>query len=119
MKRERKLLFSLTKKDFVVETFRGSGAGGQHRNKADSAVRIKHPASGAVAECQEERSQHQNKKKAFERLIASETFRRCHRLKCSELMAGETTEEKVRRMMAPRFVRIEGKDENGRWKVIG
>jgi len=45
---KKELLFSLTKKDFKVETFRGSGAGGQHRNKTDSAVRIKHPASGRL-----------------------------------------------------------------------
>ena len=62
---KKELLFSLTKKDFVVETFRAGGKGGQKQNKTDSGVRIKHPASGAVAESREERSQHQNKKIAF------------------------------------------------------
>jgi protein subunit release factor B len=77
------LLFSLTKADFEIQTFRCGGKGGQNVNKVESGVRIIHTASGARSESCEQRHQHQNKMIAFKKLVETAKFKAWHAMECA------------------------------------
>ena len=96
---KRELLFSITKKDFTIQTFRSGGKGGQHQNKTDSGVRIIHNDSGARGECRNHRKQSMNKKIAMQRLSNSKEFRIWINRKAQEVIEGIRLEEKVEKML--------------------
>ena len=73
--------------DLQIDTFRSSGAGGQHINKTESAIRITHIPTGTVVECQDERSQYKNKDKAMK--ILRSRILDAERAKQNEAIAGE------------------------------
>ncbi|MBN1881061.1 MAG: peptide chain release factor-like protein [Deltaproteobacteria bacterium] len=113
---EKKLLFSVTAKDCRWDYYRGSGKGGQHRNKKDTAVRCTHIESGAVGQSEDQRSQAQNKKLAFRRMAESATFKAWHKRKVAELNGmSQRIESDIERDLAdPSVTKIEVL-RNGEW----
>lgn len=114
-----KLLFSVTKKDFRIDFYRGTGKGGQKRNKTENCCRITHIASGAVGKSEEGRSKIHNQQVAFERCIATKEFQSWCRVECArELGITAQIEAKVDREMRSDNLLIEGKDEKGLWTKL-
>jgi len=112
----RELLFSVTRKDFQIEFFSGTGAGGQHRNKHQNCVRLYHPASGARATGQSHRNRQANLKQAFEGLQNNPVFKVWLNRKVFEALSGKSMEQKVQEAMRPENLKIERRGESGRWE---
>ena len=102
--RKKRKWFSLTAKDFDWSVYKGTGKGGQKRNKTSSAVMCKHPPSGAIGKCEDYREQKQNRKIAFKRCVESAEFQSwinleidigLGRVKCESFHDGFWKEEKV------------------------
>lgn len=113
---EKKLLFSVTAKDFEVQTFCTGGNGGQHRNAKQNGVRIIHRASGARAEHRDGRDQDKNRRAAFEKLVVTPEWKQWHRTEVARrtgiLSAAEQATE---RAMLPHNLKIEYKNAQGLW----
>lgn len=105
------LLMSLTKKDFRVDTYRGTGPGGQKVNKTSSCVRITHTASGVSSSCCTHREQSKNKAEAFRKLSKDKRF-----LAWVEGTA-RGMQQAVEESMSDENLLIEGKTETG-WERI-
>jgi len=107
--KNRKILLTLTKKDFRIDTFRSGGKGGQHQNKVESGVRITHIASGLSAESRNTRSQHRNRAIAFKRLADRKEFQNWLKV---ESIHKEELERKVNELLAPENLLIETQKGN-------
>jgi len=112
--RNKELLFSVTKNDLKIQTFRAGGKGGQHQNKVETGVRLIHRESGAVGESRSERSQHRNRIMAFRRLVASPKFKLWISRKTYEILQKKTIEEIVDEQMNDINLKIEIM-KNGKW----
>lgn len=99
--------FTLTAKDFKVEFMRGSGKGGQAKQKTSSACRITHEPSGVTKFCQDNREQHRNKAQAFKRLTLDPLFKCWCEMRLKEIENGETMEQWVDQQMKPENLKIE------------
>ncbi len=97
--KERKLLFSVTMKDLRMQTFSVGGHGGGGKDTSNSGVRLIHDASGAVGEGREHRSNTQNRRSAFEKLIETTAFKSWHKIECARRM-GQLVPETPEQIMA-------------------
>jgi len=108
-------ILTVTLKDCDVQFFRGSGKGGQKRNKTSNCVRIIHRASGSVGKATESRQQSVNKKIAFRRMAESKKFKDWVKLMTSRAAKIEDDiKREVDRLMSPDNFKVEY-SQNGIW----
>lgn len=107
------LAFSVSINDCEVQTFRSGGKGGQNQNKRDTGVRVIHHDSGARGESREERSQLQNKRAAFKKMVDTPEFQRYIQRRMYGI--GRAEAEVERAMERTQDFRVEVKDAKGRW----
>lgn len=110
-----KLAFSVTIDDCEVQTFRSGGKGGQHQNKTESGVRVIHHDSGARGESREHRSQLQNKRAAFTRMVETPKFQSYIKLRLYGV--GRAEAEVARALERTQDLRVEVR-EDGKWVEI-
>lgn len=108
-------LLSVTAKDCRWDYYRGSGNGGQKKNKTDNCARCTHEPSGAVGKAEDGRSKEHNRHKAFERMANTSEFQKWLKIELCRV-TGELAliEEKVDNHL--RSAIIETKDDKGRWR---
>jgi protein subunit release factor B len=114
----REHVLSVTLRDCRVDTFRGTGKGGQKRNKTESAVRISHEPSGAVGVSDATRSQHQNRRDAFLKMVRSPHFQKWLRIETARRIGKlDNIDAVVDDAMQPTNLLVEGR-ENGKWSLL-
>lgn len=104
-------IISLNKNDFDVQAIRGSGPGGQHRNKTSTGIRITHKESGAWATATDNKSQKVNKRNAFLRLVETKEFKKWLNREVNIKMG---VLDEVEKAMDPVNIKCEVQD-NGLW----
>jgi peptide chain release factor 2 len=113
----RKLLFSITRDDCEWSYTRGTGNGGQKRNKTNSAVHCIHRPSGGHGYADDQRSQLQNRQLAFERMAKSKEFQAWNKAEARRIMGVQADiEAKVDKEI--RRIRVEVKNEEGLWQEV-
>ncbi len=117
MGNRRELLFSVTKKDFKITYFSGTGAGGQHRNRHMTCCRLFHKDSGVTVTGQSNKERLSNIKEAFSNLLNDPKFKLWYNLKVSETLNGITLKDRVDEMMDAKNIKTEGLVE-GKWAVL-
>ena len=114
----KEILFTVTADDCDWAYTRGTGPGGQKRNKTSSKVRCTHRASGAVGESDETRSQHDNKRLAFRKMAETREFKSWHKLETAKRLGSIIDlNEHVDDMLHDRNLRVEGRVD-GKWVPI-
>ena len=113
--KNKELLFSVTKKDCILKYYRGSGGGGQKKNKTDNCCQCTHKESGAQASSEQGRSKEFNTKNAFKKMTETLTFKNWMKIEISRKNGDLIRiENKVDKELKTN-VKIEGKDKNGKW----
>ena len=112
----KELLFKVTAADCRWDYYVGTGNGGQNKQKTASACRCTHVASGAVGKAEDHRSQHQNKRLAFERMARTEAFQKWAKVEAMR-RSGELAlvQERVDRQLRLETT-VEVQDEKGAWR---
>lgn len=112
----KETIISITQSDCEFKTSRGSGAGGQHRNKTETAVHCIHKKSNAVGYSCDGKSQRANKETAFSRMVATKEFKTWLKLEISRRTGEQKSiEETVDRLMDEKYIKAEVKNERGLW----
>lgn len=103
-------IFKLTKNDFKIEYLRGSGKGGQKKQKTSSACRITHELSGVSRFCQDHREQHRNREQAFSKLCNDPFFKHWCELEIIRIEQGKNIENWVEEQMHDKYLKVEYSD---------
>jgi len=111
-KKNKELLFTINKDHFTIERTKGSGKGGQNRNKRETAIRLTHKITGIQSYCADERSQDQNLKKAFRNLVNKKEFQTWLKVETARQLQKEKDIERLVEEQINAMVDAEMKDEN-------
>ena len=114
----RELLVRVTKKDFTETHIRGSGPGGQHRNKTSTGVRLVHRASGAVGEATDSKSQAENRVAAFRRLRETREWKAWFTMMTAETLGRPSLKSVVEQAMQDENIVTEVLDDRQRWQEV-